>query len=137
MLLCIRVDQACTARADFPLILHKPSSDCTNKKKHTHRATSASLPPPPLHRHYGEGTQRGQIKENLITGYALNIFSLPCSMLLLWRQAALRGELSVSPAHTQSLSCPRCGAERSAAICEPIEITSSQSTHKQEEDLKG
>ncbi|KAK5862713.1 hypothetical protein PBY51_018082 [Eleginops maclovinus] len=32
---------------------------------------------------------------------------------------------SVSPAHTQSLSCPLCGAERSLAICEPIEITTA------------
>lgn len=102
------------------LRLHKP------KRKSTHRATSASFPPPFPHRlrllesHHGDRF----FFKSLMREYALNILSLLDTVAA----GCSEGEIFVIVPPTQSLGCPRCGAERSAAICEPIEITTSQST---------
>lgn len=128
MLLCIRVGPA----------MHIFSNPWL--KKHTHKNT---LNPP----------QAALINRNKLTALLKHPFRLlsvtaddttqrrqtkkALSVDTLWiyselaqcfgRPAALRGALPlVPPTHTHSLRRPRCGAERSAAICESIAIAVRQ-----------
>lgn len=129
MLLCIRVDQSCTTRLIFFLILNKNLLRL-HKWKEIHLPGYFTMPSS-LHWHYSESEARnGTDNNNKKNPYQWKCFESILSLLDAVATGCTEGSsLLVPPTH-------RRWKERSY-LCEPIEITSSQSTHKQDEDLKG
>lgn len=127
MLLCIRVGPAMHIFSNPWLkkhtqkTLNPPRAALINRNKltallkHPFRLLSVTA---------DDTTQRRQTKKKSLIGrYALNIF-WACSVL--WQTGCTEGSSPLSPSHTHSLRRPRCGAERSAAICESIAIAVRQ-----------
>lgn len=125
MPLCIRVDQPRTAPLSLPTLHKKTTTQThrTNKKKR--RALTAlflhPIHPSPLHRHCSTHTR---------THAAFDCICASSTRSVLWRQAALMGSSPlVPPSHTHTRRLSRTHTERSAAFCEPIQISPDQSAH--------